>query len=966
MLSASPIKSANATSHYFEQDNYYLREQNDLFRSTWWGKGAAALNLGDTVNPNQFEALLRGELPHGQQLGRIQDGQVHHRPGFDLTFSAPKSVSILARHDERFIQAHLDAVKETLHDIENQFAAARITIDGKTDILQTKNLVIALHLHETSRALDPQIHTHCVVMNMTQRNDGVWRSLASQSPTKNINQDSNGFLENIFANQRYLGSYYRARLAFKIKELGYEIERTHSDGRFDLKGISKDICKHFSQRRENIEALMEEQGMEGARAASTVTLMTRPNKAHVDREVLYASWDERFQVIGFDPKQFVKNHSLEKDLQTAISKEELALNASRFAIQHLSAREAVFSNTKLKHHAISHALGNILPEDVDKSISKLSQNKELIPRPLEKTREQHWTTLDAIQCEKNIIQMMKEGQKQFEPITSLSAVEQILSNKSLTAGQQAAVTMITTTIDQFVGVQGYAGTGKTTMINVVKEISEKNNLQLFGVAPSAVAAKQLHDSTGIETSTLSKFLISASSKKNELANTIVILDESSMVGMKDMQNFFRIIKANQIRAILIGDTKQLNSPAAGQPFYQLQKANMQTAQMTEILRQKNDNLRLAVEDATRHDMQSALKRLDANILEISDKNERLNKVIEDYLTLTPEKRKQTLVLTPANADRVTINSGIREGLKNEGFLKQDSIQIHNLIRKDLTSAQTQFVNNFAEADIVRFNKNYRTLNIKKDEYYTVKQVDNEKKFLLLEGERGKSIKWYPEKIAGGREGVLEIYQRESKELSVNEQIKWTRNDSKTNRLNADLASVISIDENGAKIQLSNKKIISVDFSKFTNQHWDYAYVTTVFSSQSLTRGHCLIHDESFRQELTNQKSFYTGLSRAEHEVIFYVDDKQRYLEKLQNNLGEKTQALSDQAIRRETEKEIPKIEVSKESNLLGKTKNIIDKTRDMISGWLDQVIGDKPAINTEKQIDQNQIKKQHEFSLEKE
>ena len=251
MLSAKVIEKAQQAEHYFSQDNYYTTEEG-FEQSAWAGKGAAALGLSGGVHREQFMELLEGKVD-GQELGKWvrneETGQKEreHRPGIDLTFSAPKSVSLLAEiaGNEEVSKAHDVAVERAIAYLERVAAQARTTVDGVTSREDTGNLVVAKFRHDTSRELDPQTHTHAVVFNLTKRSDGQWRSLSN---------------EELLGHIKDAGAYYRTELAGQLSALGYEIERTHADGRFEVKGFTKEQLEHFSQRSGQIEQALSERG----------------------------------------------------------------------------------------------------------------------------------------------------------------------------------------------------------------------------------------------------------------------------------------------------------------------------------------------------------------------------------------------------------------------------------------------------------------------------------------------------------------------------------------------------------------------------------------------------------------------------------------------------------------------------------------------------------------------------------
>ncbi|MDO9534005.1 MAG: MobF family relaxase, partial [Bacillota bacterium] len=179
-LKAIKGTGAAAASYFAQVDDYYRGAESAP--TAWVGKGAEALGLSGAVDGKAFTDLLAGKI-NGQQLGRVgQDGKIEHKPGWDMTFSAPKSVSIMAlvADDHRLIDAHETAVRETLAWLEKEAAITRVKErGGETKVQATGNLIAATFRHATSRELQPQLHTHTVIVNATRREDGKWRSLES-------------------------------------------------------------------------------------------------------------------------------------------------------------------------------------------------------------------------------------------------------------------------------------------------------------------------------------------------------------------------------------------------------------------------------------------------------------------------------------------------------------------------------------------------------------------------------------------------------------------------------------------------------------------------------------------------------------------------------------------------------------------------------------------------------------------
>ena len=294
MLSVQPLKSAKSACDYYHQAfNYY---QGDSTATMWLGKARDFLQLKEEVSKDEMLHLLEGKIPNGVELKNFQD---EHRPGFDMTFSAPKSLSVLVGLDiaPELTQFHDNAVKYALSQIEKEFSEARVSRNGEMHFEKTGNLLVAAFRQASSRANDPALHTHCVTLNLTFLN-GKARSLASDK------QRINGVLEQIQNNAHYCGLIYRQHLANSLKDAGFNLRLT-GDGLFEIDGVPDDVLQAFSRRRGAIEELMQEKGWEGAELASKATLMTRQNKEEHDLSILKQEWKARAQTLGFDANTFI-------------------------------------------------------------------------------------------------------------------------------------------------------------------------------------------------------------------------------------------------------------------------------------------------------------------------------------------------------------------------------------------------------------------------------------------------------------------------------------------------------------------------------------------------------------------------------------------------------------------------------------------------------------------------------------
>ena len=303
VVSIGTVAAPSQGVSYYERDGYYAKDDPEhRVASAWAGKGAEALGLSGTVDPDTFKAVLEGQVPDGsgRRLGRIgPEGDLIHRPGRDLTFSAPKSVSLaaLVGGDERVVEAHDRAVAESLVWVEQTTAKTRMRDPATGRMVQTGNqkTVAATFRHDTSRNLDPQLHTHAVLANMLLGEDGKWRSMSNEA---------------LYRQQKLIGMIYRSELAHTLSKMGYTIEKSHADGRFEISGVSRETIEAFSTRRKEIEAAVFERS-EGAtadnpRLAERAALMTRARKRDVDKLALRESWRTQAADLGLDTPALVR------------------------------------------------------------------------------------------------------------------------------------------------------------------------------------------------------------------------------------------------------------------------------------------------------------------------------------------------------------------------------------------------------------------------------------------------------------------------------------------------------------------------------------------------------------------------------------------------------------------------------------------------------------------------------------
>ena len=924
MLSIGALASAAQGASYYERDGYYAKDDPEHREaSAWAGKGAEELGLKGAVDPDTFRAVLEGRVPDGSdtRLGRRgKDGSVEHRPGRDLTFSAPKSVSIaaLVGGDGRIVEAHDRAVAATLAWVERNAAETRMkdAETGRMGRVGGQKIVAAAFRHDTSRNLDPQLHTHAVLANMVQGGDGKWRSMAN---------------EGLYAQQKLIGMLYRNELAAALGRLGYGIEKSHADGRFEIAGVPRAAIEAFSTRRAEIEAAMDERGLgasaDNPRLAERAALMTRAKKRDIDRDELRGVWQRQAAGLGLDAGALVAGaveKSAAPEREAAAAGERAtgedgdraperetgaegpppspAAEAVAWAMAHLSEREAVFARADLLAAALAHGPGKTTVGEAEREVARLEKEGALhgVDMP---GAENSLATDRTVGEERETVASMRAGQGRGRAPMRGWQVQGHLNRGPLTAGQKAAVKLILGAKDRTVGVQGYAGTGKTTMLNRARTLAEKKGWRMAGLAPSASAVQTLASEAGIESETLQRFLArnagvaegrltrkGAREMRAAFAKTILVVDEGSLASTVQARDLLRVANALRIpRVVLVGDAKQLDAVDAGKPFAQLQAAGMQTATMDEIMRQRDPDLKQAVEASLKGDIERAFEKLGNNVAEVKPDNIG-GAVAARWLGLDAEARENTGVMAPSHELRQQINGHIRERLAREGRIHGPAMQSERLVSKGYTNAEKALAANYAAGDVVAFHRPYKRIGVGKGDERTVTGVDRANHEVLLDDRQGGAVAWKPDEI-GGRRGGSEVYRREDIELRAGDRIRWTRNDAGLGLVNSRTADVVAVKDGRVTFRLEDGKTLGLGTGDPQLRHLDHAWASTVHAFQGRTVDNVIAAMEARHKHLTTQKSFYVEISRARDRAELVTDDAADLKAQLQAVTGERIAAL---------------------------------------------------------------------------
>jgi conjugative relaxase-like TrwC/TraI family protein len=583
VMSKGALSLGQAETYYqekYSQDDYY--SQSHTVTGRWYGRAASALGLEGEVSEQQFRAVLRGLDPNtGAVLVNARIGRDDRRAGWDATFNAPKSVSIqaLVSGDQRLTQAHRRAVERALGEVE-LFAQARQR--RGQEWVTTANIVAARFDHIAARPSahsarpDPHLHTHVVIANMTIRPDGPWRSL---DPIE------------IYRSQSFATAVYRSELAREARLLGYRIEITGRDGRWELEDYSREQVMAFSHRRQDIEHLLERQGFSGAAAAQIAAHRSRLAKQHRSEEQLRAEWQDRALQHGIETERIArKAHGRG---QLALAPREAAEQALRFSVEHNTEREAVIDRRALEASALQHAMGRA---DLDAVRSKSAdwEKRDALVRVESRVLSPQgaFTTPEMIALERDNLGLMISGQQQATAIATRDQVRAWAQRRGLFSDQAGTAELTLTSNDWLTAIEGSAGAAKTTTVGAIRELAEQQGYSVYGFAPTTRAVKSLFEA-GLRSRTIASLLEAQLERPDQ--KQLWVIDESSLLSTRQMNRLLhRAREAGVERIVFVGDIRQHHAIEAGRPIQQMEQAGMRVARLENIRRQRDPNLREAV------------------------------------------------------------------------------------------------------------------------------------------------------------------------------------------------------------------------------------------------------------------------------------------------------------------------------------------------------------------------------------
>lgn len=899
VVSVSSVGSASGAAAYYAKDNYYTADQS-AEHSEWGGKGAERLGLEGHVDAESFEKVLAGKLPNGVV---ISGGAGEHVAGMDLTFSAPKSVSLVALigKDERVVAAHIQAVRTTLAWAEKNIAYARQGANGR-ETLATGNLVYALFPHDVSRAHDPQLHVHAVIAGATQRPDGAWRAL------RNIA---------LYKENTLLGAIYNAELRASLEKLGYATQMTGKHGSFEIAGIDRATIDQWSTRHGEIVALAKDLAIATPEGLHAIAERTRDAKTEMTHGELARHWQALKEERGLNlaplvdaareasPQRGVfervrdwgqslldrvthafgpKPEPLMRDAEPTPRGASLAAAyAVAAGVRHLTERQATFEPYELLRAALNFGSHGARIDSIEARVEALVEKGVLIGREIDGTR--YMTTRDALRTEAELIDRTMGGRGTASPLIARDVAAAGIENAAAVHGmtlsdeQSRAALAILSAENRYQLVQGDAGSGKTTLFALLRDVAAKHGQQIVALTPQHRLANELRADTGLTVDTVAGFLArhqratgkgapdAVAKAERDVGGKIVLIDEASMLSSRQMLGLMQIVdNAGAARLVLVGDAQQISSPEAGRPFALLQEQGMPAAHLSENRRQRDPAMRDAVSAAKLGHVQRALDVLGDRVMETASPAQ---SGAAAWLALAPADRARTSIFTSGHALRTEVLDLVRSGLIAEGALGNDAIRLRAFENLNLTHEQMRQLSSYSTGGRLDVFQSQARAVLERGRY-EITGIDRRSGEVELK-RAGKTTRFQPEMLATHGKGLALSTPAEI-EVRAGDRLIWTTNNRELGISNGSPVDALRISRDGLTLRdATATRTLALDNP--LRESLAHGLVLNMHRAQGLTVDRAITVMDSHDRLLNSKSLFYVLSSRAREHLGLHIDSK---------------------------------------------------------------------------------------------
>lgn len=853
MLSVVPIKTSSiSSSYYLKQDgNYYIENKNDAELYQWFGKGAEKLGLVGAINGDDHVNVYSGKLPNGVEVGKkMSDGGVKGRPGYDLTFSMNKDLSLIiccSKNKELsnfFLKAHNDAVKTVLTEVEKKIQA-RITKNGITTYETTKNMVASLCTHFSSRAGDPEVHTHALIANATERSDGNWRALATDMSRKH------GFYEMIRDNAVYFGSLYQNEMACAAKSVGFELEKVHKNGMFQIKNLPNELRDHFSKRRQQIVDIIKTLNPSVQNSKKMHDIIAQHSKAGKEKinvkdffEKAKLDMDSYLSKTG-EPRAFDKiiDDCKNKNEQVKpINEKSSALEAIKDAISHQSQFSVLLDANKIINKAISFDLGKATYKELVDAFDVAIKSKMIM-----QTENGKYTSAVLLEKENSIVEMAKSCVTETEK----SGPQKNL-NIALKGSRLCVIAEPNSANEKEMILSGIISDlekdkKNTKILTINKSMSNQHNdysrkkddniwqrLKRIGKCDLAHSINAFLHQYEAEIKMPLNNLFSKKGKE------VFIVEDAQRIGLDTMQKLLSLTEKRQANIIFLKHNEGMRSQLVGNSLEIIERCKVNTINAQHYLKNtdknkkvSNLNLKLTVDQA---------EGLHAN--ETREKQDiRQASTVKTYAANYLNQHEKTLVLSQSRTAAEKLNLMIRSSLIEHGKISREQHHITAISPIFLSSQEQKHAKFYSKDAFIKIYKGKGQYDVKK-----IARHDLNSNKIIFSNEKGRFESVSPKDISSLiQKNEASIFYEKEMEISKGDLLCLSQSNKQSTLLNLKMGETYKILEiNDKKVLLEIKsnpeKTLSIKTKKLDGLAITYDYVHSIHEKLPVSQKKTILCD----------------------------------------------------------------------------------------------------------------------------
>jgi conjugative relaxase-like TrwC/TraI family protein len=862
-------------ARHLSSNDYY--SENEKVIGQWMGRGAEMLELAGEVKLEDFEAIRQGIDPQtGEFLRPRQSADRFNEQGektgtarslYDFTVSAPKSVSVESMVDPRLVEAHAKAVAETAQEME-RIAAARVRKHGLDENRTTGNLVIAAYQHDTSRELDPQIHTHLVAANLTY--DGLehrWKALQASG---------------IYEQRAYLTEVYRNALAGYVMDLGYRIEDRFEEGRergFEIVGMERQTLEKFSQRSEQRDQAIAQFTGQHGRAPTNAEIAVLVRGSRSDKlaeistpEVKAKQWNR----LTPDERTTLEQLHTQAQAQGPVREWTSAAVSLAHAREHLFERVSVARDYELELEALRHGRGRLQLEDLKAATIREEHRGGLLRAGNEVA------TQASLERERAMIETVHRGQGQY---ARLGGTEEFAVSDRLRPEQKHAVEAVLDSRDLAINLQGAAGTGKTATLAEIRRGLVEAGRPVLAVAPTRSAVEELERVGYSGAMTISRLLLDGRAH-TQLRHGVLIVDEAGMVSSRQMSELLRLAETQRAQIVFSGDTRQIQSVEAGDALRILEReSRLRTVSLQQVQRQSLAEYRNAVEELRQHPERGFSKLEQMGAVREVDWQLRPQEVTRAYRMAAQQLNAQgqasnVLIVAATHEEIRRITHAVRSERQRAGELGE-KVSWTRHVPLHWTEAQKQNVKNFRPGMMLEFHK--ATRHVGKNEAIEVARVEKDK--LIARKTTGEEVT-----LTRRQAQAFSVFEAKPIALAAGDKLllEANRREAGLRITNGELVTVARLTQ--GQIELEDGRTLPGTYRQF-----DHGYAVTAHRSQGKTVDAVIVSGDRMSREL-----FYVAATRGRESLTLVTSNAAGFAESI--GVSSQRQSASELAQRAEQEK----------------------------------------------------------------